>query len=138
MSKAMTRGIVAMGLLAAIGAVQAADSARTTEQVIQHHMQAIASGKVDDILKDYADNAVLIDPSGTNKGKAAIGAMFTRMLSGAKASPSPPDKQVYEGDIGFISWTPASVKSHGGPGAETYVVRHGLIEAQVVTLAGQP
>lgn len=128
-------GLTVMAL--AVGVAFAADASRSTEQTINHHLQAISSGNLDAIVGDYAEDAVLIDPSGVRKGKAAIRSLFERMLAPSRkagTSPAAPDRRIFEGEIGYLAWTPKGPPS-GGPTAETYVVRQGLIEAQIVTVA---
>jgi ketosteroid isomerase-like protein len=134
-------GLAVVALTA--GVALAADSSRSTEETINHHMQSISSGNVDAIMGDYAENAVLIDGNGVAKGKAAIRKLFERMFAGGQvggmgAGPTPPDKRIFEGEIAYIAWTPKGSAPPAGPGAETYVVRKGLIEAQVVTSAAPP
>jgi ketosteroid isomerase-like protein len=113
---------------------QAADSPRTTEEVVKHHSEAMASAKLDEIMSDYADHAVLIDPSGATQGKEAIGKNFARMFGPGSARPAgplaPPDKTVFAGEIAYLLWTGAG--PGGRTGSETVVVRHGKIVAQTV------
>ena len=41
---------------------------RTPEEVFAHHAQALGAGDLDEIVADYADNAVLISPPGIKRG----------------------------------------------------------------------
>src|SRR5690348_9859931 len=102
-------GLAVVALTA--GVALAADSSRSTEETINHHMQSISSGNVDAIMGDYAENAVLIDGNGVAKGKAAIRKLFERMFAGQAGGgmgggPTPPDKRIFEGEIAYIAWTP--------------------------------
>ena len=42
---------------------------RTPEEVFRHHVQALGAGDLDEIVADYADDAVLITPGGVQRGK---------------------------------------------------------------------
>jgi len=45
---------------------------RTPREVFQHHAEALGAGDLDEIVADYADDAVFISPSGTLRGKDGI------------------------------------------------------------------
>ncbi|BCQ06833.1 hypothetical protein JMUB5695_00245 [Mycobacterium heckeshornense] len=53
---------------------------RTPREVFAHHARALAAGDLDEIVADYADDAVLITPDGVMRGKDGIRAAFTRLL----------------------------------------------------------
>ena len=38
--------------------------ARTPEEVFSHHAEALGAGDLDEIVADYADDAVFISPTG--------------------------------------------------------------------------
>lgn len=115
-------------------AASAEPAARTPEQVVQHHSAAMATHRIADILRDYADAAVLIDPSGVTRGKEAIGRSIGHVLGSSTFVASPPNHVVYSGEIAYLTWQPAPGKGNR-PLSETYVIRHGLIVAQTVTFA---
>jgi len=54
---------------------------RTPREVFQHHAEALGAGDLDEIVADYADDAVFISPSGTLRGKDGIREAFTRLLA---------------------------------------------------------
>ena len=54
---------------------------RTPEEVFAHHAQALGAGDLDEIVADYADDAVVITPAGTMRGKDGVRAAFTQLLS---------------------------------------------------------
>ena len=49
---------------------------RTPEEVFQHHVDALGAGDLDEIVADYADDAILITPAGTLRGHDSIRATF--------------------------------------------------------------
>ena len=46
---------------------------RTPQEVFQHHGEALGVGDLDEIVADYADDAVYISPAGVLRGKEASG-----------------------------------------------------------------
>jgi ketosteroid isomerase-like protein len=46
---------------------------RTPEEVFQHHAEALGAGDLDEIVADYADDAVFITPAGVKHGQDGIG-----------------------------------------------------------------
>ena len=45
---------------------------RTPEEVFAHHAEALGAGDLDEIVADYADDAVVITPAGTMRGKDGV------------------------------------------------------------------
>ena len=86
--------------------------ARSTEQIYQHHMDALTNGDFPAFIADYADDAVLMTMEGAHVGKDAIQTYFVNALSAmpnSKISPTghkvhgrfrPPqlDRRVRRGD----------------------------------------
>ena len=103
-------------------------STEQTSQVFEHHGAALRSGDVDEVMKDYTDDSVLItNISGLTSGLAAIGAIF--------AAPSPLSNievtTVHiDGEVAYVTW-----KADGVPfGTDTFVVRDGKILVQTVAI----
>lgn len=115
----------------------AAAGKRSTEQVVSHHNQAMSARHLDQIMDDYADNAILMDPSGVCKGKASIRKHFEGLLSNPHIVFAPPARQLFENELAHLIWSPEP----GTPGreaAETIIVRDGKIVAQTVAIFGMP
>lgn len=108
-----------------------------TEQVVSQHNQAMAARNLERIMADYAESAVLIDPRGVFNGKAAIRQSFAGLLSNPHVVLQPPNRQMFEGELAYLCWSPQP----GAPGreaVETLVVRDGKIVAQTVAEFGAP
>ena len=54
--------------------------ARTPEEVFGHHAQALGAGDLEEIIADYAEDAVFISPSGVLRGKDGVRTAFTQLL----------------------------------------------------------
>jgi ketosteroid isomerase-like protein len=111
-------------------------SSTITARVVQHHNAAMSERNIDDVMSDYADDAVLIDPSGISRGKAAIRRVFERLLASGVPM-APPTQQVFEGQLAYLVWN-TPLNQPGRQGAETLLVRHGKIIAQTVAALGPP
>ena len=104
-------------------------SSDVTKSVLDHHMQALESGDLDDVMSDYTEDSVFISNlGGVITGLEAIRAVFG-MAAGTMAGFELAAEHV-EGEIGYVAW-----KSDGVPfGTDTFVVRDGKIAAQTVAL----
>jgi ketosteroid isomerase-like protein len=107
----------------------------TNEAVMQHHGQALMSGNLDELIKDYTKDSVLITPSETFKGLERIKAAFAGMMEML-----PPEaianfkitKQEIQGEYVYLLWmAPPAVPFAG----DTFRIRNGKIMMQSVVLS---
>jgi ketosteroid isomerase-like protein len=105
---------------------------RTPEEVFRHHAEALGAGDLDQIVADYADDAVFITPAGVLRGKEGIRTAFTRLLAEVPDAAWDLKTQIYEGDLLFLEWTAHAAASSIEDGVDTFVFRDGLIRAQTV------
>jgi ketosteroid isomerase-like protein len=108
-------------------------------KVIAHHLASAEHGDIDALMADYAAGAVLITPDTAITGKAAIRAVFQRLVGGNSTAGSPQDalrvqKQVFEGDVAYLLWV-----QHAGPpaevhGSDTFIFSGRKIMAQTVVI----
>ena len=54
--------------------------AMTTQEVFEHHLSSFAIG-IDELMKDYTDDSVLIAPEGTYRGLGEIRAFFQGFIN---------------------------------------------------------
>jgi ketosteroid isomerase-like protein len=106
--------------------------ARTPEEVFSHHAQALVAGDLDEIVADYADDAVFITPAGVKRGKDGVRAAFTQLLADVPDAKWELPTQTYEGDVLFLEWTADSAATRVEDGIDTFVFRDGLIRVQTV------
>ena len=105
---------------------------RTPEEVFGHHAQALGAGDLDEIVADYADDAVVITPAGVIRGKDGVRAVFTQLLSDVSNASWDLKTQIYEGDVLFLEWVADSASTRVDDGVDTFVFRDGLIRVQTV------
>jgi ketosteroid isomerase-like protein len=105
---------------------------RTPEEIFQHHAQALGAGDLDQIVDDYADDAVFITPAGVQRGKDGVRAAFTQLLADVPDAAWELPTQIYEGDVLLLEWTADSGATFVKDGIDTFVFSDGLIRAQTV------
>ena len=106
--------------------------ARTPEEVFQHHAEALVAGDLDQIVADYADDAVLITPAGVLRGRDAVRAAFTQLLADLPDAAWDLKTQIYEGDVLFLEWAAHAAEAFAEDGIDTFVFRDGFIRVQTV------
>lgn len=105
---------------------------RTPEEVFAHHAHALAAGDIDEIVADYADDAVFMTSDGTKRGKEGVRAAFTQLLSDLPNASWTLKTQIFDGDLLFLEWAAESDATRADDGVDTFVFRDGLIRAQTV------
>lgn len=109
-----------------------ATTARTPQEIFQHHAEVLIGGDIEGIVSDYADDAVFITPSGVLRGKDGVREGFVKLLGDVPSADWDVPTQIYEGDLLFIEWSADSEKTRVEDGIDTFVFRDGLIRAQTV------
>ena len=105
---------------------------RTPEEVFQHHAQALGAGDLDEIVADYSDDAVYINPSGVLRGLEGIRAAFTQLLADVPNAAWDLKTQIYDGDVLFLEWAADAAATRVEDGIDTFVFRDGLIRVQTI------
>jgi uncharacterized protein (TIGR02246 family) len=105
---------------------------RTPEEVFAHHARALGAGDLDEIVADYADDAVFITPAGVRRGKDGIREAFTQLLADVPNESWELKTQTYEDDVLFLEWAAASAATKVEDGIDTFIFRDGLIRLQTV------
>ncbi|CAM4474941.1 SnoaL-like domain protein [Mycobacterium basiliense] len=105
---------------------------RTPQEVFVHHGRALATGDLDEIVADYADDSVLPTSAGVARGKDAIRKVFATLLDDLPNAAWDLKSQVFEGDLLFLEWAAESADNRVDDGVDTFVFRDGMIRAQTV------
>ncbi|MDH4091978.1 MAG: nuclear transport factor 2 family protein [Cyclobacteriaceae bacterium] len=102
---------------------------KTTQQVLDHHMQAFGEG-LDSILSDFDDNSCVISQQATYRGMTEIRAFFTAFVAGLPEGFMDAfkiTKMEVAGEVAYITW-------EANPwfpfGTDTFVVKNGKINYQ--------
>ena len=105
---------------------------RTPEEVFHHHAQALGAEDLDEIVADYADDAVFITPAGIRRGKDGIREAFAELLADVPNAAWQLKTQIYENDALFLEWAAISAATKVEDGIDTFIFRDGLIRLQTV------
>jgi ketosteroid isomerase-like protein len=104
--------------------------ARTPDEVVQHHFKALGDGDLEEIMTDYAVDAVLVTAAGVVRGRDAIRAGFGQLLTTMPNIAWASSAQVSAGDTVLLEWTADAGTVAVDDGVDTFVVRDGLIQSQ--------
>jgi hypothetical protein len=113
----------------------------STQEVLNHHLQAFAAGNVEEICKDYDDRSVVIGMQRTVIGQAAIKDMMANFL-GRLFRPGSYQLKMgrveVRGELAYITWS-ADTLSHKIPlGTSTLIIKDGKIAIQTLAVAMNP
>jgi hypothetical protein len=119
----------------------ARERTRTTRQVFEDHLNRRHRGEVEqDVATNYAEGVVLLTGDGVFRGRDGV-----RRCAALLAERLPCARYAYlarlvEGEVAFLEWSarcPASVVEDG---ADSFLIRGGLIVAQTIhyTTQGRP
>ena len=106
--------------------------ARTPQEIFAHHAQALGAGDLEEIVADYAEDAVFISPAGVLHGQAGIRTAFTQLLADVPDAGWTLKTQIYEGDVLFLEWAADAGATYADDGIDTFVFSGGLIRVQTV------
>ena len=104
----------------------------STEDVVGHHLQSFGAGDIDELMKDYTDESILITPEATLTGAAQIKPLLEEFVT----TMIPPGsefemiRQDVQGDVAFIVWKASSEKFTFHLATDTFVIIDGKIATQ--------
>lgn len=107
-------------------------TARTPQEVFQHHAEALITGDIDGIVADYAEDAIFITPAAVKRGKEGILQAFTQLLRELPNAAWDVKATIFEDDILFLEWAAHAASNRVEDGIDTFVFRDGLIRVQTV------
>jgi hypothetical protein len=113
------------------GRLTMSTTVRTPEQVFGHHAQALMAEKLEDIVADYSDDAILIVQKKVYRGPAGVRQVFTQLLSEMPQAQWEVDT-LYADDVLYLEWKARSASSHVDDGIDTFIFRDGMIQVQTV------
>src|SRR3954447_2691343 len=90
------------------------------------------AGDVDELVDDYADDAVIITPAGLFRGRDGVREWVDGMLADLPDATWDVPTQVYEGDVLFIEWSAVSKSTRVTDGVDTFVFAGDSIRVQTV------
>jgi hypothetical protein len=112
---------------------------RTPQEIFAHHGPALGAGDLDEIVTDFADDAIVITPAGVKHGKDGVREAFAELLADLPDATWDLKKQTFADDVLLLEWAADAAGSRVEDGVDTMVFRDGQIWAQTVsyTLQGK-
>lgn len=94
----------------------------TVEQILMHHLIAFGDNSLDEILKDYTEQSVIMTPNGTVKGLTEIRKFFTAFFEVIPTGSHFEMRQkTIEGNVAYIVWASKSNVADIPMGTDTFV-----------------
>lgn len=107
-------------------------NADNTQQILDHHWEAFKQNDLEETMKDYTDQSVLITPSRTYRGLEEIRENFVNAFKGfpKDSTTFTLDTSIVVNDIGYILWKAKTPTFDLTFGTDTFIIREGKIERQ--------
>ncbi len=105
---------------------------RTAAEVFADRMAALAAGEFDLSFCNYAEDAVVIMPGSVIRGREQIKAGFRAFGALFGGLVPPPTTVTVEGDVVLVTFSLYTAGASIPDGADTLVIRDGLIQTQTV------
>jgi hypothetical protein len=110
---------------------------RTPEEVFAHHGAALGAEDVEDVISDYADDAILVVQKEVFRGREGARQVFTKLLSEIPRATWDLDT-TYADDVLYLEWKAAGGGNKIEDGVDTFVFRDGMIRVQTVVYSVHP
>src|SRR3981189_2857003 len=107
-----------------------------TRAILDHQYEAFSAGIAAEVIKDFAEDAVLIRADGVFEGTNAIQSAYKEMFAGLFKPGTYEftlDTEHVVGDIAYIVWRANCATEEVLLGTDTFLVRNGKIVAQTYT-----
>jgi hypothetical protein len=111
--------------------------ARTPEEVFAHHGQSLGAEDLEEIIADYADDAVLVVQRKVYRGKDGAREVFTQLLSDVPQAEWELD-QTFADDVLYLEWKATGGGRKVDNGIDTFIFEDGMIRVQTVVYTVQP
>ena len=111
--------------------------ARTPEEVFAHHGQSLGAEDLEEIIADYADDAILVVQRKVYRGKDGAREVFTQLLSDVPQAEWELD-QTFADDVLYLEWKATGGGRKVDNGVDTFIFKDGMIRVQTVVYTVQP
>ena len=109
---------------------------RKIEEVLEHHLEHVQKCNLEEALKDYCDESVIVTPDGIKKGLDQIRAFFKESMASCLPADTKYETQqkIIHDNLAFTVFTAESRFCSLSFGTDTYLIEKGKIIRQ--TFAG--
>ncbi|MFD2512467.1 nuclear transport factor 2 family protein [Pontibacter locisalis] len=109
------------------------DTMRTPRQVLEDHLEKSKTGSVEEDLKlNFAKDVVMLTTFGVYRGHEGMRELAKLLQEQLPEMTFDYENFQVEGEVGFLEWSADSKNAFVKDGADSYVVRDGLIVAQTI------
>ena len=115
---------------------EAGFSETETKRVLDHHWEAFKANDLEETMKDYTEESVLVTPNDTYTGLSEIRTNFVNAFKAFRKDSTTfnLEKSIVSKDIGYILWNSKTPGFNLSYATDTFIIRDGKIIRQ--TFAG--
>ena len=112
---------------------------RTTKEVVESHLQLRLEGDLEeDLRRNYDEDVILLSAEGVNHGHDGVRKLAS-VLDGFVPQGSYTYEQIlHAGDMGMLHWHGTGEDRDIHDGADSYLIRDGLIAIQTIHYSTRP
>ncbi|WP_057935712.1 nuclear transport factor 2 family protein [Algoriphagus resistens] len=105
---------------------------QTTQQVVDHHLEAFIGNDLEEVMADYTEESILITPDRTYRGLAEIRENFVNAYAALPKDSTTVTvlKNVAVKDVGYIIWEADAPKFDFKGCSDSFIVHDGKIIRQ--------
>jgi ketosteroid isomerase-like protein len=104
--------------------------AKQIEAVMNHHINAVGSGDMADILSDYTEESLIFSPNGTYQGLANLPEFFTAWIESVPEGAGDSFEITHQSIVGEVAYIVWRMGSFAPFATDTYIIRDGKIMIQ--------
>lgn len=110
----------------------------TPQEIFQRHVTALTAGDLDSLAADYAEDAVVLTPTGEYRGRAAIRELFAGLSQALPHVSLEAQLTAFADDLLLLHWTADSTLNSIPDGIDTFIFNAGAIQAQTISCTLTP
>ena len=110
---------------------------RTPEEVFAHHGRSLGAENLEEIVADYAEDAILVAQQKVYRGKDGARQVFTQLLSDVPQAQWELET-VFADDVLYLAWKATGGGRKVEDGIDTFIFQDGMIRVQTVVYTVQP
>src|SRR5450759_1113045 len=110
---------------------------RTPEEVFAHHGRSLGAENPEEIVADYAEDAILVLQQTGDRGKDGARQGFTQLLSDVPQAQWELET-VFADDVLYLGWKATGGGRKVENGVDTFIFADGMIRVQTVVYTVQP
>ena len=111
---------------------------RTPQEIFADHVAAVSHGDMAAIVKNYADDAVIVTSHGVLEGPAGVESFFRQTLEALPEVELSATSAVFGGNALLLHWTASSPQGRVDDGVDTFLFANGLIQLETSSFTLQP